>query len=189
MPTRHRAPMITACARLLPALLLPGLLLASTTAEAALTISNGFLTQKFATLVGFDFTLGLHATLIHNGVSRPTAIELTCSVDTGARSLACDGDLGVQGTTAAIRMDYDDDTGVASWSIAAGAPTILNVAHAQWGEEVVPNAMGCPPPGWSAVDFFAGGQWRKFYYSSSWARTFQEITGLPYSTVTDIWTW
>lgn len=175
------------CAALLPTLLLPATLLAATPAAAALSLGAGSLTAKQPTTVGFDFTLELHATLTHNGVARPTAISLTCSVDTGAERVACDGTLAVQGQSAALRMDYSENT--ASWSLAAGAPTILNVAHAHWGEEVVPNTLGILPPGWSAVEFLAGGQWRRFYYSTSWAVTFEAITGMPYSEVLEPWTW
>lgn len=173
---------------LLPALLLPALLTAPSAADAAVTISNGFLSARTTTTVGFDFTLGLHGTVVLSGTARPTSIQLTCSVDTVAEGIACDGTLSVQGTSAAIRMDFDGATGVAAWAIAAGAPAALDNAHEQWGEEVVPNAMGVPD-GWDYVEFYSGGEWRRFYYSTTWAETFESITGLPYSTVTDIWTW
>jgi hypothetical protein len=186
MPIQPHRPLISACSTLIPTLLLPALLLAATPAAAALTVGAGSLTAKQPTTVGFDFTLELHGTLTHNGVARPTSITLTCSVHTAAERLACDGTLAVQGSTAALRMDFFEDT--ASWSVAGGASTLLNIAHAQWGEEVVTNTMSVPQ-GWSAVDFLAGGQWRRFYYSSSWAVTFESITGMPYSEVTEIWTW
>jgi hypothetical protein len=168
---------------LLPALIVPTVLTVATTAHAALDISNGFITAKSPTAVGYDFGLSLAGTLVYAGISRATALQLECAVDTVAEDIDCEGVLTVQGTSAEIRMGFDGDSEIAHWSIAASAPSLLDIAHEQWGEEVVPNTMGVPP-GWDYVEFFNGVTVRRFYYSTSWAETYESITGLKYG---DIW--
>lgn len=169
---------------LLPTMIVPLLTLAANTASAAsLDISNGFLTAQAFTPRGYDFSMALSVTLAHNGVSKPTAIELDCVVDQIDEDIDCDGTLTLNGATADIRMDFVGDTETAHWAIEASASNALGVAHEEWGRQIVPETLGLPYP-WASIDFFSGGVWRHFYYSTTWAETYQSITGLQYG---DIW--
>jgi hypothetical protein len=171
--------------RCLPALLLPAVLLAAGSAHAALEISNGFLSAKKITTVGHDFSFNQSGTVVLGGVVRATSVQMTCSVDTIAKTLHCDGALTLQATSAPIRMDFDSATGRAEWSISSSASAALSTVHEEWGHEIPPDMLGDPPP-WEHINFFDGLQWRKWWYTTTWAQTYESITGLQYG---DIYTW
>lgn len=176
--------MYTAIRWFFPAIVAPVLALAATPASAAkLDISNGFLTAKTITANGYDFGMHLTGTIVNNGVSKATSIELDCVVDEVEENIDCDGTLTLGAASADIRMDFVSATETAHWSIESSASNALDVAHEAWGQDVVAASMGLPD-GWASIDFFDGTQWRHFYYSTSWAETYENITGLPYG---DIW--
>jgi hypothetical protein len=169
----------TIVAKCLPALLLPALLLAATNAHAAVSVSGGFVSTKTATTVGYDFKIGQSGTTVIGGVTRATSVQLTCSVDKVAQSLHCDGTVTLQAATAPIRMDYAN--GQAEWSISSSASTALGSTHQDWGGHILPE-LG-DPPGWNHIHFFDGINWRKWYYSESWANTYTALTGLQYGDI------
>jgi hypothetical protein len=170
---------------ILPAILVPMLSLAAAPASAAsLEISNGFLTSKSFTDYGYDFSMSLSGTIVNNAVSKATSLELDCMVAISSENIDCDGTLTLDGATADIRMDFDGDSGTAYWAIESSASNALDVTHEAWGEVVVPETLGLTDP-FASIDFFNGTEWRKFYYSTTWAATYTSITGLPYG---DIWT-
>lgn len=141
-------------------------------------VSNGFL---------FDLTLnGIISTQSGNKLSQ---VALDCEVKI-EKVVDCDGTLKVAGHGSAdIFLSFDSDDGMARWAIDVNASNALKITHDLWGEEIVPHVLGNTSTEWDYVEWFDGSQWRVFYYSTTWAETFQSITGLPYDTVTDIWTW
>lgn len=179
----------TAVPKLLPTLMVPAALLASTAAHAAnLDISNGFFSAKTPTTIGYDFKMNVSGTTQLNGVTRATSIALVCSFNTAAIDLHCDGTLKLHTASAPIRMDYTSANQRAEWSISASASAALDVIHEEWGKQVLPPVLG-DPPGWDHVDFHDGTQWRRFYYTLSSAETWESITGLPHEEYLEIWTW
>lgn len=163
---------------LLPTLVLPALLLAAASAQAAeLSISNGFLTAKEITSVGWNFSMHAEGIVAASGQNAPTAVDLSCEVDVSSEHFNCIGELEIGDNLADIRLGYAD--GVVRWAIEAGAPTLFNDIHEQWGEEVLPNSVGI-----GVLNWHNGFEWRQWYYSESWAECYGNITGLQYG---DIW--
>ncbi|MCA9697493.1 MAG: hypothetical protein KC431_08210 [Myxococcales bacterium] len=172
----------TILAKLLPALALPAILLASVTAQAAtLSISNGFITSRSFTSSGWTFSMNASGVVNHQGQNYPSTIALDCEFDTGVEVLDCVGEMKINGVATDIMMAHDNDT--VFWSIDASAPAAVKDIHEQWGQSAVPSVFKSAP-GWSVIDWFDGANWRHFYYSTTWAETYESITGMQYG---DAW--
>lgn len=182
---------MTLFAKRLPLGVVPALMLVAGTASAAsLGTTSGSLSPVTNISNGFLFDLTLNGIITTQSGNKLSQVALGCEVDTSDKMVDCDGTLTVagQGSTD-IFLGFDSDDGKARWAVDVNASNALLAAHDLWGEELVPHVIGNEPPDWDHVDWFDGTQWRVFYYSTTWAETFESITGLPYSTVTDIWTW
>ncbi|KIG18420.1 hypothetical protein DB30_00705 [Enhygromyxa salina] len=111
--------------------------------------------------------------------SYATSISLDCVVDDNDEVLDCVGIMTLGSAQADIVMDVHGDTQEARWALEAGAPSMFKPVHDLWADEIVPEACGLPF-NWQAVDYYAGGGWTYWYFSTTWAETFQAITGMPY---------
>jgi len=181
----------TLLAKRLPLAVIPALMLVAGTASAAsLSTTSGALSPITSISNGFLFELTLRGNITTQSGNKLSKVVLDCEVDTSDEMVDCDGTLTVAGQGSAdIYLGFDSGDGKARWAIDVNASNALLGAHDLWGEEIVPNVIGNDPPDWDHVDWFDGERWRVFYYSTTWAATFESISGLPYSTVTDIWTW
>lgn len=167
------------------ALAVPAILLTSGSAHAAkrLDISNGFLTAKSTTSVGFDFSLGAEGTIEFSSTNYDgtfdTSIELDCSVDEVAESFHCDGVMYFNGNPRDIRLGFSPANQIGYWSIDANATPAQQAAFESWGSETYPHFVYVPY-GWSYMNVYTGIGWIQWWYSSSWAETFENITGCQY---------
>ncbi|MBV1858079.1 MAG: hypothetical protein KUG77_06675 [Nannocystaceae bacterium] len=176
-------------AKRLPLAIVPALLLVGASASAAsLSTTSGAMSGKTKISNGFLFDMTINGVISTQAGNKLSQMVLDCEVDTTDEMLDCEGTLTVSGHGSSdIYLGFDSSDGKARWAIDLNASNALRAAHDLWGEEVMPVVVGNTPE-WKHVDWFDGSKWRVFYYSSKWAETFQSITGLPYSTVTDIWT-
>lgn len=154
-------------------------MLASSEAEAAqLSISNGFRSAGVATSVGWDFTIHAEGSVTVNEQTVPSTVDLACSADTVNQILDCVGGLEIGPNSVDIRLAFQD--GEVGWGIDANASTLFRDIHEQWSHDIVAREVA---PGWSAIPFYGGGQWRWWYYQ----------TGVPLFIdgvdITKIYTW
>lgn len=174
----------------LPLAIVPALMLVAGVASAAsLKTTSGALSPATKVSNGFLFDLTLNGIISTQSGNKLSQVALDCEVKI-EKVVDCDGTLKVAGHGSAdIFLSFDSDDSMARWAIDVNASNALKITHDLWGEEIVPHVLGNTSTEWDYVEWFDGSQWRVFYYSTTWAETFQSITGLPYDTVTDIWTW
>lgn len=177
-------------AKRLPLAVVPALMLVAATANAAsLTTTTGELSAPLSISNGFLFDMTLSGIITTQNGDKLSQVVLECEVDTTDEMVDCDGTLSVSGHgDAGIYMGFDSSDGKARWAIDVNASNALLGAHDLWGGEIMPHVLP-DPTNWEHVDWFDGSTWRVYWYSTTWAATFESITGLPYSTVTDILTW